>query len=955
MKKITILLLLLGCLFAQSKEKKVLTIEDFASWKRVANSQISIDGKLISFEINPQKGDGTLFLKSNNGKLIKSFTRGYSAKISGDGKFIAFKIKQPADSIRKAKFNKVSKKKMPMDSLGVYSIADNKTYKFADVKKFDVSDENSDWIAFTAKEVQPKKKAKSDKEEKKSEEVKKEEESKTEKSEEKKEKPKKAKKKGKNHGDRFFIFNVTSNDTIKFNNVVEFNVAEKGESIGFIRHLEDSLFRSKVYSFNTKTKSVDTILCATGKATKLITDEIGEQTAFLFSADTIKEKVYDLYLSIDNKTFQKIVSSKSTDMPEKWAPSENGRMRFSENGERLYFGTALAPVKEPKDSLITEEKAKVDVWSWTDIEVIPEQRIKSAREKKRTFSAVYHIQKGKYIQLADEVVRSVRPINKGNGDIGIGINDRPYKKSSSWNARWHSDYYLVNVTTGEKHLLVEDKANASISPAGKYFVWYDHNDSSYYSRSTDLQKATIVSLTKKLPVEFYNETHDSPSDPRGYGIAGWSEDDKYIYINDRFDIWQIDPSGKDEAVNITNGFGRKNEVELRYRKLDRDEEFINIDDPVILESFSYKTKAREFYKSDLNKKSDPKLLIGGEFNFGGIIKAKDSGEIIWTKENVEVYPDLWISDLSFSNPIKLSEANPQQNDFNWVIVEKIKWQSFTGETLEGLVYKPENFDPTKKYPVVVYFYEMSSQRMHSYIVPSPSRSIINKSFYPSNGYIVFVPDITYKVGYPGQSAYNAIVSGTNHLIVKYPWIDAKRIALQGQSWGGYQTAFLVTQTDMFAAAMGGAVVSNMTSAYGGIRWGSGLARTFQYEHTQSRIGGTLWEKTPLYIENSPLFHVPKINTPLMLMHNDKDGAVPWYQGIEMFLAMRRLNKPVWMLNYNDEPHNLKSSSWANRMDLSKRMKQFFDHYLKDAPMPEWMFKGIPYTEKGKNDGFKLIK
>lgn len=939
MKKIIVLIAMFSCLLAQDKGKKILTTDDFAAWKYIENSQISNDGKLVSFEVKPQKGDGALILKNSDGDLIKSFERGYAAKISGDGKYIVFKIKQPAKVIRKAKLDKLPKKKMPKDSLGVYSIENNKLIKFAGLKNFKISEENSDWIAFLSKEMKKKKKENNSEEKK---------------SEKKKEAPEK-KKKGKKHGDKLMLFNVTSSDTLKFESIVEFSVAKKGGNIAFVKHIEDSLFRSRVFVFNTKTAKLDSIFAETGKAIKVVTDEIGKQTAFLFSADTIKEKVYDLYLSEDNLKSKRIVTAETKNMPVKWAPSEFAKLKFSEDATKLYFGTAAAPVKEPKDTLLAEEKPKVDVWSWTDVEVIPEQRINSGKEKKRTYQAVYRIDENKYVQLADEKVRTVSLIKNGDGEVALGINDRPYKKTSSWNARWHSDYYLIDVKTGKKTLMVENKSRAIISPDGKFVAWYDYLDKNYYARSTDLRNNKVVPLTKNIPVEFYDVTHDQPSDPRSYGVADWSENDENIFIYDRFDIWKIDPSGKEKAVNITNGFGRKNEIEFRYVKLDREKDFINTDKDVLLNSFNYTTKAREFYSADFGSKNNPELLIGGEFIYGRTVKAKKADHVIWTKQNVEVFPDLWVSDLSFSNPVKLSDANPQQKEFNWVSVEKISWQSFTGETLEGVIYKPENFDPSKKYPVVVYFYELSSQRMHAHSIPSPSRSIINKTFYPSNGYIVFVPDIKYKIGYPGQSAYNAIVSGTNYLIVKYPWIDKKRIALQGQSWGGYQTAYLVTQTDMFAAAMGGAVVSNMTSAYGGIRWGSGLARTFQYEHTQSRIGGTLWEKTGLYIENSPLFHIPKINTPLMLMHNDDDGAVPWYQGIEMFLAMRRLNKPVWMVNYNGEPHNLKRTSWANRIDLSIRMMQFFDHYLKDAPMPEWMSKGIPYIKKGKTNGYELVK
>ena len=267
------------------------------------------------------------------------------------------------------------------------------------------------------------------------------------------------------------------------------------------------------------------------------------------------------------------------------------------------------------------------------------------------------------------------------------------------------------------------------------------------------------------------------------------------------------------------------------------------------------------------------------------------------------------------------------------------------------MYLPEDFDSSKSYPLLVYYYELSSDRLHYYFAPKPSASTINPLEYASSGYIVFIPDIRYTApGKPASSAYNCIVSGTDHILKNYP-IDSTRMGLQGQSWGGYQTAQLITMTNKYAAAMAGAPVSNMFSAYGGIRWGSGLNRQFQYESTQSRIGKTIWEAPELYVENSPLFHLPNVQTPLLIMHNDEDGAVPWYQGIELFNGMRRLNKPCWMLTYNGDDHNLIKE--ANRVDLSIRMKQFFDHYLQGKPMPYWMKNGRPALEKGKELRYEL--
>ena len=240
--------------------------------------------------------------------------------------------------------------------------------------------------------------------------------------------------------------------------------------------------------------------------------------------------------------------------------------------------------------------------------------------------------------------------------------------------------------------------------------------------------------------------------------------------------------------------------------------------------------------------------------------------------------------------------------------------------------------------------------MYSYTPPSPTPSRLNIPFFVSRGYVVFAPDISYTTGHPGNDAYNYIVSGAR-AVVKLGYVDSTKLGLQGQSWGGYQIAILITKTKLFAAAWAGAPVANMTSAYGGIRWGSGLNRQFQYEKSQSRIGASLWEKQNLYIENSPLFHLPKVTTPLVIMSNDADDAVPWYQGIEMFTAMRRLNKPVWLLVYNNEAHNLIERK--NRKDIQIREQQFFDWKLKGEKPAKWLTEGVPATQKGIDWGLKV--
>jgi dipeptidyl aminopeptidase/acylaminoacyl peptidase len=315
------------------------------------------------------------------------------------------------------------------------------------------------------------------------------------------------------------------------------------------------------------------------------------------------------------------------------------------------------------------------------------------------------------------------------------------------------------------------------------------------------------------------------------------------------------------------------------------------------------------------------------------------------------FPDLWVTDTSFVNPRKVSNANPQQAEYLWGTSELVDYINADGRKLRAILHKPENFDPAKQYPMMVYIYEELTQGVHSYRTPNVGTSI-NVSRYVSNGYVVLQPDIIYDTGYPGESAEKCVIPAVN-TVVAMGFIDPERIGIQGHSWGGYQITHLISRTDMFAAVEAGASVVNMFSAYGGIRWGTGMSRAFQYEKTQSRIGAPPWEAPLQFIENSPLFWIEKINTPYLTIHNDQDDAVPWYQGIEFISAMRRLGKPAWMFNYNGEPHGLRQRN--NQKHWTVHMDEFFDHYLLGAPLPDWMKNGVPYLERGTRDVLPMFK
>jgi dipeptidyl aminopeptidase/acylaminoacyl peptidase len=500
-------------------------------------------------------------------------------------------------------------------------------------------------------------------------------------------------------------------------------------------------------------------------------------------------------------------------------------------------------------------------------------------------------------------------------------------------------------------------------------MWYESKARNYFA----WDGKEIRNITSKIKAPLWNEEHDSPSDPPPYGIIGWHEGDSAVYVYDRYNVWIVDPKDKENHWPIFLGF--KTSVTKRYIKVDPEERFISHNQIVFFRAFDQNTKISGIssYKigsigssSLINYSSQESITGLDEYVFSIFIKSKDSMAFVYSKENYASTPDLYFTafDEKFYSKgvpgwhvggieaIKLSSLNPQQKDYNWGTSELFKWKTFKGKESEGILYKPEDFDPNKKHPVIIYFYEELSDGLNSYIPPAPTASRLNISFFVSRGYVVFAPDIKYTIGHPAQSAYDYIVSGAKAL-TKYKWIDAKNMGLQGQSWGGIQVAQLITMTDMFKAAWAGAPVANMTSAYGGIRWESGVNRQFQYEKTQSRIGATLWEKPQLYIENSPLFHLPKVKTPLVIMSNDADGAVPWYQGIEMFTAMRRLGKKVWMLSYNGEAHNLVER--RNRKDIQIREQQYFDWLLKGEKPAKWITEGVPAVKKGKDWGLEIVE
>jgi dipeptidyl aminopeptidase/acylaminoacyl peptidase len=911
-------------------QKKVLDHTDYDLWNTIEGSTLAPDGTHALFSLEKGEKDNFLKVKDIQGTTVFEHERSSKGKFTYDSKFVLFTIEAWKDSVTAMKSRKVKKKDLPKDSLGILNLKTNSLTKIGNIKSYKLPEEWSGYVAYQLEEITEEKEKDDDEGEKDSIPDKKEE------------KPKKV---GKKTGYHVVLRNLNTQeeDTLKF--VTNFTFAKKGKWFAYTSTGSDKDADAGAFVMNLENGENSNIHSA-GKAkyNQLQFSESGKNLGFVVDTDTTKIQIRPnaLYFWSAGKTkAEKLADSESA--PNSYLVSSDGQVSFSKDESKLFFGLRKPPIV--KDTTLTEDEiVNVEVWTYDEPRLYTVQELQLKNDTVRSYQTVINLKNKKMVQLASTEYPNSELGDEGNSSYALVGTAQPYQLESQWKGYLEHDYAIINTATGEIKMEVKQSSRMRLSPKAKYTFGYSAKDSTWFTY--DINSKAYTALTQGKV--FYDELNDSPRFPRSYGLAGFTENDVTIILYDRYDIWEFDPKSG-SGIRLTQG--RETKTQYRYVQLDEEERFLDPKGKWLLSTFNEETKNSGYASYDPGSK---KLvsLISGPFRYRNMKKAKFSDKLLFTKESFEVFPDLLTSDMSFKKTTVLSNANPQQKDYKWGTIELVDFTSLDGKALKGLLVKPENFDPEKKYPLLVNFYERNSDNLHRHRAPRAERSSINYSFYSSRGYVIFNPDVEYRIGYPGESAYNCVIPGVTSLIEE-GFVDKDNIGVQGHSWGGYQIAYLVTKTDIFKAAEAGAPVPNMISAYGGIRWWTGLSRQFQYEHTQSRIGGTPWEYPARYIENSPIFNIDKINTPLLIMHNDEDGHVPWYQGIEFFVSLRRLGKPSWFLNYNGEPH------WPvklqNRIDFNIRMAQFFDHYLKGAPKPVWMERGVPAIEKGVNQGLELIE
>ncbi len=821
LRRLSIVLVLVVCsaalASAQAVVKKPVSYDAYDSWKSIRGTEVSRDGTWLVYALVAEEGDGELVARNLKTGVEHRYPRGERPAITPDGRFVVFTIVPPNAEVEQAKKDKKKPEDQPKSGLGIMTLATGAVTAVDRVKSFELPEESSAVVAYLkeppattgAREEKPA-------------------------AEPPAAKPEGGKKDRKHEpGTELVVRQLATGQETSIPEATEYEWNRDGSRLA--------------YAVSSKTPDDDgafvraadgaTVALARGKGvyTGLTFDRSGGELAFVSDrgAYDANPPTFTLYFwrAADGQAAA-LVSSATTGMPSGWSVSQNGTLEFSKDGGRLFLGTAPTPRPEPGPD--APEPVQVDIWNWKDPLLQPMQKVRAEEERKRSYRAVVSLSDRRFTQLATADMPEVELAD--DASVGLGASPIPYLPLISWDGSYN-DFYTVSVADGTRTRILEKAYfDATLSPGAQYVAYFDDRDDNWYTYR--IRDGRRVNLTATLGVHFEVEDWDTPSQPRPYGLAGWTSGDADVLLYDRYDIWAVRPDGTN-ARRLTGGMGRAERLVFRYQRLDPDEKAIPTGHPLLLRTTDDRTKASGFYRVAFAGQAAPQKIVMLDKAFGGPIKAKDADVLVYTLSRFEEFPDLWTSDATFADMAKVSDANPQQKDYLWGTSELIDYVNADGKTLQAILTKPEHFDPAKKYPLMVYIYEKLSQGLHRYVPPAPGTSI-NVTRYVSNGYVVLEPDIVYDDGYPGQSAEKCVVPAVLK-VLSMGFVDPARVGIQGHSWGGYQITYLITRTNIFRAVEAGAAVPDMISAYGGIRWGSGMSRAFQVRkdpepHRRAAVG-----------------------------------------------------------------------------------------------------------------------
>ncbi len=900
MAAVIVLFAVNGLLYSQQTTvdgKKILTLDDYTRWKRIVSTGISPGGEWISYGYRPNAADDTLHFKNINTGTQFTIPGGKNPAFSEAGDWAAFMIDLPKSKIEELR----KAKKSVTRKSGYIDLSNGKKRTFGNTAGF-IFARNTQYLAV---KFAP------------------------------------ANKDSKNSGSNLLLIDLQSGSESIIGNVSDYKFNKQGNYLAYTVK-SDNKAGNGLYVVDLSTGVLTPIDTDTLIYSNIAWDEEGKRgIAALKGLENKKltHRVNTLIVAFIPKNkkhdFDKTIYDPADDpnFPEGMVISENGALKWNNKNTLVSLGIRAQEEKLKKSA---EKFADMDIWHWKDERIQSVQKRRAAREKKFVFGSVFYLDSKKFVRLADEEMNRITL--SPDGRSGVGFDSRTYTGDENTDGR-QTDIFAVNSENGERTFIDTGiRYQFGISPDSKHFLYW--KDKQYHLYTFSSKKKTIISAD--VPVNFENAEFDRPTEkpPYGRGIAGWTKDGKSVVVSHKYDLWKLDLDGKN-PVNITQGLGSSDEIQFRYIRLDPEEKSLDISKQMLLSAYGQWTKKAGFYSLNVGEK--PKRLIYEDKSIGRPVKAKKAGRLLYTAGSFVDFPDYYVSGMDFSNPEKVTDANPQQSEYAWGRRILIDYTDSKGHKLQAALTLPAGYEQGKRYPMLVYFYEKMSQRLHSYSMPVYDDRP-HMSTYASNGYLVLMPDIEYEMGRPGSSAVDCITSAVKKT-VELGYADPDHVGLQGHSWGGYQSSYVITQTDIFAALVTGAPFINHFSFYNHIDDfnGAGVNEHRYYEFSQGRMGVPLYGNEELYMSQSPAHNVKNITTPFMILQGTDDGSCDWHQALEYYNACRRLGKSVIMLLYQGEPHHLRKLE--NQKDFLKRMMEFFDFHLKETPMPDWMEKGRTFLEK----------
>ena len=915
-----------------SSDLKILNVEDYGRWKRVTSADLSPDGTWMTYAYAPNTGDDTLFVKQLDTGKLYSIPVGSAPAFSDDSRWVGYYVSPPERAGRGGRGGRGTAPPTPEGRGGrgaapgaerrfellnlatgdKWSAPNALAFKFAKGSKFLAVHLNRESRADTT-----------------------------------------------HHGSDLLIRDLSSGATRNIGNVGQYDFDAAGNLLAYTVDAADHLGNG-IYLVDLANGFTRPLDAMAEEFDGLAWSDTGADLAVLRGTKLKGMKQNDNVLlawtglSAQGGNETTYDPSKASDFPKGFVLSQFAAPRWSDDGSRVFVGIKQQEEELPKSE---EPQANVDVWHWKDAEVQSVQMVRLQQELRSTFASAVLVPSDRFVQLTDSAMSTVQMVQ--DGSWGVGRNDTTYRGEVAWGGS-HADYYRVNTATGTRSLIADKLwRTMGTSPDSKWFLYLQNKH--IYAYNAESGKSMEVDGGMNFVDTDDNHAYERPI----WGLAGWSSDGKSVLVYDKYDVWRLPLDGSGKPVNLTEGVGKAQQIQFRVVRLDlpnsggrggrgggrgglgggprTEDHGIDLSKPITLSAYGEWTKKSGYWT--LEPGQAPRPLIYEDKMIGQASKAEAANRVIFTEQTFREFPDYWASNTSFQAPVRETDADPFIGEYAWGSRVLVDFTNSRGQHLQATLTLPAGYQPGKKYPMLVYFYEILSNTHHQFSMPTFDDRP-QMSTYASNGYLVLEPDVVYQIGAPGSSALDCVTSAVKKVIAM-GYADPAHIGLQGHSWGGYQSSYILTQSNLFAAVVTGAPPTDLISFYDELYPGTGTVQQGITEVGQVRMGGdvTPWNHTALYEEQSPLFNVPKITTPFMILQGTADNAVDWDQGLEFYNAARRNGKKVIFLSYPGEPHHLAKK--PNQIDFQIRMKQFFDHYLKGTPEPDWMKHGVPQVDKGE--------